>query len=88
MKDWKVTSTRCYLCQKNARRKIRWFANGNSNYFSLSFCEEHGWLKGKVHIKKTMDGKYFCIKTLKLIGDEEADEIFARKEVLKSKRRT
>lgn len=87
MKDWKVTSTRCYLCQKNARRKIRWFSSGNNNYFSLSCCEEHGWLMGKIHIKKTLNGKYFCIRTLKLISDEEADEIFARKETLKSKRK-
>lgn len=87
MKDWKVTSTRCCLCQKNARRKIRWFSNGNNNYYSLSFCEEHGWLGGKIHIKKTPKGKYFCIKTLKLMGDEEAEELFARKEALKNKRK-
>lgn len=87
MKDRKVTSTKCYLCQKNARRKIRWFSNGNGNYFSLSFCEEHGWLKGKIHIKKTFNEKYFCIKTLKLITNEEADEIRLRKETLKNKRK-
>lgn len=87
MKDWKVTSTRCCLCQKNARRKIRWFSNGNNNYYSLSFCEEHGWLGGKIHIKKTPKGKYFCIKTLKLMSDEEAEELFARKEALKNKRK-
>lgn len=87
MKDWKVTSTRCYLCQKNARRKIRWFSNGNNNYFSLSYCEEHGWMKGKIHIKKTLKGKYFCIKTLKLISSKEADEMFTRKEILKSKKK-
>lgn len=87
MKDWKVTSTRCYLCGKNARRKVRWFSNGNNNYFSLSRCEEHGWLKGKIHIRKTPGGKYFCIKTLKLISDEEADEIFARKESLSGRKK-
>lgn len=85
MKDRKVTSTKCYLCQKNARRKIRWFSNGNGNYFSLSFCEEHGWLGGKIHIKKTAAGKYFCIKTLKLITDAEAEEMCLRKEALNKK---
>jgi len=86
MKDWKVTSTKCCLCQKNARRKIRWFSTGNGNYYSLSFCDEHGWLGGKIHIKKTLKGKYFCIRTLKLISDTEAEEICLRKETIKKKR--
>lgn len=88
MKDWKVTSTKCCLCQKNARRRIRWFSNGNSNYYSLSFCEAHGWLGGKIHIKKTLKGRYFCIKTLKLMSDAEAEDIRLRKEALKRKRKS
>jgi len=80
MKDRKVTSTRCYLCNQSAKRKIRWFTSGGKNYFSLSYCEEHGWLKGKIRIKKSEDGKYFCVKTLKLITAQEAQEICARKE--------
>lgn len=80
MKDRKVTSTRCYLCNQAAKRKIRWFTSGGKNYFSLSYCEEHGWLKGKIRIKKSEDGKYFCVKTLKLITAQEAQEICAKKE--------
>ena len=87
MKDWKVTSTRCFLCRKNARRKIRWFANGNGNYYSLSYCEKHGWLKGKIHIKKTSDGKFFCIKTISLSSQEEAEEMRLRKRSLEGRKK-
>ena len=85
MKDWKVTSTRCFLCKKNARRKIRWFSNGNGSYFSLSYCEEHGWLKGKIKLRKAESGNYFCIKILKLITPEEAEEVRQKKDAMKCK---
>ena len=87
MKDWKVTSTRCYLCRKNARRKIRWFSNGNGTYFSLSYCEDHGWLQGRIRIKKTEEGNFFCIKTLQLIRPEEAEELRAKREAMRNKRK-
>ena len=75
MHDPKVISTRCYLCGKPARRKLRWFTGNSKNYYSLSYCEEHGWLKGKARLRKTEDGRFFCIKTLKLVEAPEAQEI-------------
>lgn len=86
MKDRKVTSTRCYLCNKNAKRKIRWFTSSGKNYFSLSYCEQHGWLKGKIRIKKAEDGRCFCVKTLKLISPEDAREICSKKENIRLKK--
>lgn len=86
MKDWKVTSTKCYICHKNARRKVRWFANGNGSYFSLSYCEEHGWLKGKIRIKRAESGNYFCIKSLQLISPLEAEAIRSKKNGNKNKK--
>lgn len=87
MKDRVVISTTCYCCRKNAQKKIRWFPAGSRNYFCLAYCEEHGYLKGKIRIRQREDGRYYAIKTLKLITPEEAYEIKEKKEILKLKRR-
>jgi hypothetical protein len=53
----------------------------------LSYCPLHGYLKGKIRIKKALDGKYFAVKTLKLIPDSETDFIKKRQENIQMKRR-
>lgn len=87
MKDRVITSTYCYKCRKPAQKKLRWFAAGGRNYFCLAYCEKHGYLKGKIRIRQRDDGRYYAIKTLKLISPEEAYEIKEKKEILKLKRR-
>ncbi len=87
LKDRVVVSTRCYLCHKNARKKIRWFSGGGRNYFCLAWCETHGWMKGKIRLRQHTDGSFYVIKTLKLIGEEDAYAIREKQEVLRLKRR-
>ena len=87
MRDRKVASTRCYICGKPARKKIRWFTGNSKNYYCLARCEEHGWLKGKNRMKKTENGDFFCVKTLKLVSDAEAETIIQKKEALKQKQK-
>ena len=87
MKDRVVASTRCYLCHKNARKKIRWFSGGGRNYFCLAWCEHHGWLKGKIRLRQHTDGSWYAIKTQKLISEEEAYSIREKQEVIRVKRR-
>lgn len=86
MKDREITSTRCPVCQKSARRKTRWFLHNSKNYYSISLCQEHGLVKGKIRVRKTEEGKFFVIKTIKLIDLTEADEIREKKESLRRKR--
>lgn len=85
MRDRKVASTKCYLCGRPARKKLRWFTGNSKNYYCLAYCEEHGWLKGKARMKKAEDGEIFCVKTLKLVSAKEAEEIMSKKEALKKK---
>lgn len=87
MKDRIVTSTVCYCCHKKAQKKIRWFSVGGHNYCCLAYCEEHGYLKGKIRLRQRSDGKIFAIKTLKLISPEDAYLIREKKEIQKLKRR-
>ena len=87
MKDREVLSTRCYLCGNPAKKKLRWFSGGSRLYYSVSCCEEHGYLKGKIRLKKAENGKVFAVKTLKLVSSEEAEGIRERKEHIKEKRK-
>lgn len=87
MKDRIVTSTRCYLCRKNARKKIRWFSSGTRSYLCLAWCEEHGWLKGKIRMRQHSDGTFYVVKTLKLVNEEEAYAVKEKQEIIRLKRR-
>lgn len=86
MKDREVTSTRCPLCCCPAKRKIRWFTNNSKNYYSISVCAEHGYVKGKIRIRKSENENYYAVKTIKLAGTEEAEEIRQKRESLRQKR--
>ena len=56
-------------------------------YDSISNCEEHGLIRGKIRIRKTEDEKYFAVKTLRFTDTEEAEELRERKEVLRLRRK-
>lgn len=86
MKDREVTSTRCPVCHRAAKRKIRWFSSNSKIYYSLSVCQEHGLVKGKIRIRKTEEEQYYVIKTIKLVDMEEAEELHQKREALRRKR--
>lgn len=88
MKDREVTSTRCPLCHNPAKRKIRWFMNNSKVYFSVSLCQEHGYILGKVRIRKTEENMYYAIKTLKNVGDKEAEEVRLKREAHRARKKT
>lgn len=87
MLDKEVLSSRCFLCGKNVRKKIRWFSQGQKNYFCLAYCPRHGWMKGKIRMKKAENGNVFAVKTMKITDETEAMEIREKKEEIKRKRR-
>lgn len=87
MADREVISTRCYVCGKNARKKIRWFTGNGKLYFCQAYCEHHGWLRGKIRMKKTDNGKFYVIKTLRLVSGEEALFVKEKQEEVRKKRR-
>ena len=77
--DREVASSRCYLCRRNVRKKIRWFTPNGKNYYCLAHCEIHGYLKGKIRLRKSAGGKVYVVKTTKLISDREAEELKGRR---------
>lgn len=85
--DKEVISSKCYLCHCNLRKKIRWFTPNARHYYCVAYCDKHGYLKGKIRIRKTEEGKIFVVKTTKLISKEEADRIAERREHAKELRK-
>jgi len=82
LRDKEVCSTKCYYCNKNLKRKLRWFTPNGKHYYSISLCDKHGYMKGKIRIRKTSDetGSVYVVKTLKFIPEEEALKIKERQE--------
>ena len=76
--DSEVASSRCYLCCRNLRKTVKWFTPNGKNYFCLAHCEIHGYLKGKIRIRRAEDGGIYVVKTTKLISDQEAASIRER----------
>lgn len=89
--DREVVSSKCYLCHCNLKKKIKWFSPNGRNYYCLAKCEKHGFLKGKIRVKKAEDEGVFIVKTTKLITSAEADTIVERqnraREIRKNKRK-
>lgn len=87
MADREVSSSRCYLCGKNARKKIRWFTGNGKMYLCQAYCQHHGFMRGKIKMKKTDTGRFFVVKTLKLVSEEEAGLVKMKQEEVRRKRR-
>ena len=86
MADKQVTDIICYKCRRMLRKKIRWFSYGQKFYLCLAVCPEHGYMKGKIRIKKTEDGFIYAVKTQKLIDEADDEMIANKKEEMKIRR--
>lgn len=90
MKDRTVTAMNCYACGRALRKKIRWFTANQKTYFALALCPEHGYLKGKIRMKKadkkSEEEQVFVVKTLKLTDEAGAELIGQRRDEMRKKR--
>lgn len=83
LEDREVISTKCYLCHRNIRRKIRWFSPNGKHYYSVSFCPVHGYMKSKIRIRRSENGGVFVVKTSKFISEEEYQKIIQKRDQAK-----
>lgn len=86
MKERSVTEMRCYKCGRVLRKKVRWFTPNQKIYYGLAICPEHGYLKGKIRMKRIDDIQAYVVKTLKLTDEEGAAKIISRKDDVRIKR--
>lgn len=78
--DRQIMSSKCHICHKNLKKKIRWFTPNGKHYYCVANCDKHGLMKFKIRIKKSEDNKLYVVKTMKYISKEEADIIKVKKE--------
>ncbi|MCR5032891.1 MAG: exonuclease domain-containing protein [Lachnospiraceae bacterium] len=76
--DKEIASCKCYICGRKCRKKIKWFTPNGKHYYSVSFCDKHGLMKGKIRVRKAEDGNVYVVKTQRLITQEEMDAIKQR----------
>lgn len=75
MQDREVSSTKCYLCHKNLKKKMKWYTPNNKNYYNISCCDVHGCIKYKIRLRKAENGKYYAVKTSKFITEEKMKKL-------------
>lgn len=85
MEDKEVSSTKCYLCRRNLKRKMKWYSPNGKNYYNFSCCDVHGYMKYKVRLRKSENGKCYAVKTSKFVTEEKMKKI--REEWNKEKKR-
>lgn len=83
MEDKEVISTKCYLCHKNIRKKIRWFTPNGKHYYSISTCPIHGFMKSKIRIRKSENESIYVVKTSKFISEEESELLVQKRDEAK-----
>jgi CxxC motif-containing protein len=88
MEDREVISCKCYLCHKNVKRKIKWFSPNGKHYYAVSLCDKHGYLKGKIRIRKAEQEQVYVVKTEKFITAEDVLKIKAMLLHAKEQKRT
>ncbi len=88
LKNVDIMSTKCYICKKNIRRKVKWFTPNGKHYYSAAFCDKHGFMKAKVRIKKAEDGNLFVVKTCRFISNEDVEEMKKKQHKIKKRQRS
>jgi len=88
LKNVDIMSTKCYICKKNIRRKVKWFTPNGKHYYSAAFCDKHGFMKAKVRIKKAENGNLFVVKTCRFISNEDVEEMKKKQHKIKKRQRS
>lgn len=72
----------CAICDRRLKKIMPWFT-GNMcgrarTYYTLGHCKLHGYMKGKLFIKKPEPTKYFGIQMVQQVSEEAAGELKQR----------
>ena len=87
LENMEIMSTKCYLCHKNIRRKIKWFTPNGKHYYAVAYCEKHGFMKAKVRIKKAENDRLFVVKTCRFISNDDVEDMKKKQRKIKKRPR-
>ena len=77
----------CNICDEPLDIILNWFSDSGKMYYCLGKCKEHGYVRGKIKIKRVEDDSFFAIKIMKSTDDDGAQSIFDKQESIREKRR-
>lgn len=75
----------CNKCNQRITRKVKWFTTNSKNYYSLGYCKKHGYIKGKIRIKRSVNSNVYAVKVVKAIT--ECDALLLMERYVDAKRR-
>lgn len=81
-----ITCVKCPKCKRLTKSLILWFSSGINHYLCLSKCKYHGYIKGKIIVKKTENNKLYSIKIIKLAAQDDIEFINQKKFKIYEKR--
>jgi hypothetical protein len=87
MGDRDVVSTRCYICGAKTRKKVPWFTNNGKHYYAIVYCHEHGVIKCKIRMRKSINNKIFVDKTMKQVDNQAVKELMERRNMVRENRK-
>lgn len=87
MANREISGIVCNQCKQRVAKKIKWFTTNSKTYYCLAYCKEHGYLKGKIRIKKAASQNVFAVKVVKQIGKEDAALLMERYAEFKKRKR-
>ena len=89
MEDKGVCSIKCPICRTSLRKKVMWFTGNSKKYYCVAKCPFHGFVRGKIQMKKYGADQYkvFPIKIVKPISEEDVEKICEMKKQIIEKRR-
>lgn len=89
MEDRGVCSVKCPVCKTALRKKVMWFTGNTKKYYCIAKCPFHGFVKGKIQMKKYVGDSQliFPIKIVKPVSEEDVEKICEMKKQIAEKRR-
>lgn len=85
--DADVRDLCCNQCDKPLEVLIDWFSDSGKTYYCLGKCPEHGYVRGKIKVKKLEEDSFFAVKIMKSTDEEGAESIHEKQENIREKRR-
>lgn len=85
--DSNIRDMKCNICDKPLEIILDWFSDSGKMYYCLGKCSEHGYVRGKIKVKRIEEDSFYITKIMKSTDDEGAQSIFDKQESIREKRR-
>lgn len=82
-----VKEMNCPYCDRPLHKVAGWFTNNQKQYHCLTWCPEHGYIKGKLKVRHTNDDLVYLVKTVKKVDRAKANKVIAYREQVKAKKK-